>query len=449
MKKPFDVMADFLWHPRWAVSRPMIQRLVWFLRYPFALFRDSLRGELNLRAMSLVYTTMLSLVPLIALSFSLLKAFEFHYEIGPVLANVLAPLGPKAEELSTKIIAFVDNVQGAALGSVGLAFLVFTVISMVKKVEESFNFVWQVTKSRSLARRFSEFMSLIIVAPVLMLVALSLLGTLSVDAVTSRLLQYHWIAEGTVWLSQWIPVALICAAFTFLYGFIPNTKVSAKAALVGGVCGGILWTMAGKVFQAVVASSTQYTAIYSTFAIVIIALIWLYIGWLILLIGAKISFYVQNPQYLRHGRQRLQIGTAKRERLAIALMIHVARNFQSASTGAGINEIAAQLHVTGNLLAPIANRLETAGLLTKTEEAKLIPARALSNIKLLEVISAVRFSEQHDDLISATGHPGPADESVNTIMNQMNQSITEVLGETTLHDLMQEGVTPPSPLTGG
>ncbi len=438
MKKPFDVIADFLWNPRWVTSTPMVQRLVWFLRYPFALLRDALKGELNLRAMSLVYTTILSLVPLIALSFSLLKAFEFHYEIGPVLANVLAPLGPKAAELSARIIAFVDNVQGAALGSVGLAVLVFTVVSMVQKVEESFNFVWQVTKSRSLVRRFSEFMSLIIVAPVLMLVVLGILGTLSVDAVTSRLLQYEWIAEGTVWLSQWIPFVLICTAFTFLYGFIPNTKVSLKAAVIGGVCGGVLWTLAGKIFQAVVASSTQYTAIYSTFAIVILALIWLYLGWLILLIGAKVSFYAQNPQYLRHGRQRLQIGTAKRERLAIALMIRVARNFQTATTGAGINEIAAQLHVTGNLLAPIAQRLETAGLLTKTEEGKLIPARALSNIKLMEVISSVRYSERHDHHISSTGHPGPTDEAVNTIMESINQSIKGVLGEKTLHDLMQE-----------
>lgn len=437
MKTPFVLIADFLWHPRWAQATPMIQRLVWFVRYPFALLRDALKGELNLRAMSLVYTTMLSLVPLIALSFSLLKAFEFHYELGPVLTNLLAPLGPKAAELSANIIGFVDNVKGAALGSVGLGFLIFTVISMVQKVEESFNFVWQVTKSRSLVRRVSEFMSLILVAPVLMLVALGLLGTLSVDAVTGWLLQYEWIAGGTVWLSQWIPLLLICTAFTFLYGFIPNTRVTVKAAVIGGCCGGLFWTLAGKVFQAVVAGSAQYTAIYSTFAIVIIALIWLYIGWLILLVGAKISFYVQNPQYLRHGRQRLQIGTALRERLAIAVMIRVARNFQSEHTGAGVNQLAAQLHVTGNLLAPIAEQLEKAGLLTKTADSNLVPARALSTISLVEVINSVRISE-HDLALSATGHPGPADDAVNTIMATIDGSISAVLGEQTLQDLMTQ-----------
>ncbi|MFK8031538.1 MAG: YhjD/YihY/BrkB family envelope integrity protein [Gammaproteobacteria bacterium] len=435
MKNPLTLVTDFLWHPRWTRADPMIQRLVRLLRYPFALIRDSLHGELNLRAMSLVYTTMLSLVPLIALSFSLLKAFEFHYELGPILISILAPLGAKAGELSSNIINFVDNVQGAALGSVGLAFLIFTVISMVQKVEESFNFVWQVTKSRSIVRRVSEFMSLILVAPVLMLVALGLLGTLSADAITSWLLQYDWIKGGTVWLSQWIPLLLISTAFSFLYGFMPNTKVTAKAAIVGGVCGGILWTLAGKIFQSVVAGSAQYTAIYSTFAIVIIALIWLYIGWLILLIGAKISFYAQNPQYLRHGRQRLQIGTAKRERLAIALMIRVARNFQSVSTGANINEIAAQLHVTGNLLAPIAQRLEKDGLITRTADAKLIPARALGTITLIEVVNSVRVSN-HDRHISATGHPGPTDDAVNDIMNSIDDSISSVLGTTTLHDLM-------------
>ncbi|MEM7082867.1 MAG: YhjD/YihY/BrkB family envelope integrity protein [Pseudomonadota bacterium] len=438
MKHPFVAIADFLWHPRWARSSPIIQRTMWFLRYPYALLRDALRGELNLRAMSLVYTTILSLVPLIALSFSMLKAFEFHYELSPVLNNILAPLGPKAAELSQRIISFVDNVQGAALGSVGLAFLIFTVISMVQKVEESFNFVWQVTKSRSLVRRFSEFLSLIMVAPVLMLVALGLLGTLSVDAVTSRLLQYEWIADGTVWLSQWVPLLIICAAFTFLYGFIPNTRVTLRAAVVGGVFGGVVWTLAGKVFQAVVASSAQYTAIYSTFAIVIVALIWLYIGWLILLVGAKISFYAQNPQYLRYGRQRLEIGTAKRERLAIAIMVRVARNFQSEKTGANINQIAAQLHVTGNLLAPIAQRLEESGLLNKTAEAQLIPARALAKIKLLDVVNAVRISQRHDHALSVTGHPGPVDDAVNTIMGNIDSSIEQTLGITTLQDLMTD-----------
>lgn len=437
MKNLFTIIADFLWHPRFATSSPMIQRLVWFMRYPFALLRDALQGELNLRAMSLVYTTILSLVPLIALSFSLLKAFEFHYELGPVLVNILAPLGPKAAELSERIIGFVDNVKGAALGSVGLAFLIFTVISMVQKVEESFNFVWQVTKSRSLVRRVSEFMSLIIVAPVLMLVALGLLGRLSVDAVTSWLLQYQWIAGSTLWLSQWIPFLLICLAFTFLYGFIPNTKVTFRAAAIGGLCGGLMWTLAGKVFQAVVTGSAQYTAIYSTFAIVIIALIWLYIGWLILLVGAKVSFYAQNPQYLRHGRQRQQIGTARRERLAIALMVRVARNFQSDTTGAGMNTIAGQLHVTGNLLQPIAQRLESAGLLTKTADDCLIPARALSTIRLLDVVNAVRVS-RHDQTLSATGHPGPSDDAVTHIMATIDTSIASVLGERTLHDLMAE-----------
>ncbi|MFK7886308.1 MAG: YihY/virulence factor BrkB family protein, partial [Gammaproteobacteria bacterium] len=161
----YDTIDQLLWRSRTDEPRALtlLRRTA---RYPYAIARDALEGQLTMRAMSLVYTTLLSIVPLIALSFSILKAFDVHYQIEPLLKHFLNPLGAEqATELTGKVTEFVENVRGVALGSVGLLLLLYTVVSMVQKVEESVNYVWQVERTRSLARRFSEYLSILLIAP--------------------------------------------------------------------------------------------------------------------------------------------------------------------------------------------------------------------------------------------------------------------------------------------
>ena len=153
----FEPPESLIGKPLWTLAR--------ILRYPYALVRDVMRGDLTLRAMSLIYTTLLSIVPLIALSFSVLKGLGYHRDLEPVLYSFLEPLGDRAYELTAQVMGFVDNVRGGVLGSIGLVFLLYTVISMVQKVEESFNFVWRVEQPRSLGRRFSEYLCVMVVGP--------------------------------------------------------------------------------------------------------------------------------------------------------------------------------------------------------------------------------------------------------------------------------------------
>jgi membrane protein len=152
--------------PRWKA---------WFLRtlrLLLALVRDISEGELTLRAMSLVYTTLLSLVPLLAVSFSVLKAFGVHNQIEPMLMQFLAPFGPKGREIAFKIVEFVENMKVGILGAVGLALLLYTVVGLIQKIENAFNFTWHVKQSRSLPQRFSGYLSVIIIGPVLVFSAL-------------------------------------------------------------------------------------------------------------------------------------------------------------------------------------------------------------------------------------------------------------------------------------
>ena len=133
------------------------------LRNLWAVLRDIMSGQLTLRAMSLVYTTLLSIVPLIAVSFSVLKGFGVHKELEKYLYGVLEPLGAKGVEITDQVMALVNSVNGSVLGGIGLAFFVYTAISMVQKIEESFNYVWYVTKPRSFATRVVEYSTVLIV----------------------------------------------------------------------------------------------------------------------------------------------------------------------------------------------------------------------------------------------------------------------------------------------
>ena len=272
-------------------------------RYGYALAREALDGQLSLRAMSLVYTTMLAVVPLLAFSFSVLKGLGFHRQMEPMLAQFLSPLGEKGAELTGNVIRFVDNVQGTALAGLSLGFLLFTVLSMAQKVEDSFNFVWRVDRPRSFGRRFSEYLSVMLVGPVVMTFAMGITASITSTTLMQRIAAVEPLGTGIVMLGKMFPYLLVIGAFTFLYGFVPNTRVRLRSAGVGGLVAGILWAAGGSLFAQFVAAATRTEAIYSGFAIVIVAMLWLYLSWLVLLYGAQLAFYHQNPGYLKIGRR--------------------------------------------------------------------------------------------------------------------------------------------------
>ncbi len=231
------------------------------------LTRQLVKGQLNLRAMSLVYTTLLSIVPLLAVSFSVLKGFGVHNQIEPALMNFLAPLGPRGKEISDNIIAFVENVRVGVLGSLGLLFLLYTVVSLIQKVESAFNYVWQVERLRGLAQRFSSYLSVILIGPVLVFTALGVTATAMNNALVQELMSVEPFGDLIVSVSGFVPYLLVIGAFIFIYMFIPNTRVKFLPAFGGGLVAGILWQSSGWAFAAFIASSSNYAAIYSSFAI--------------------------------------------------------------------------------------------------------------------------------------------------------------------------------------
>lgn len=376
--------------PEHALGKP-IQPLVKLLRYPYALARDLATGQLNLRAMSLVYSTLLSIAPLLALAFSVLKGLGYDQDLEVVLYAFLEPIGDRASELTARIMGFVNSVRGDVLGTLGLAFLIYTVISAIQKVEECFNYIWQVEKPRSWARRFSEYLSVMIIGPVFVVALVALLQS-NVIAFIARITGIAWTLQHIQHLASFLAIS---AGLTFLYRFIPNTEVRFSAAAIGGLVAGALWTTGGVLFTRFVASSTQAALIYAGFAIVIVALIWLYMSWLILLLGAQVAFYVQHPQTLRNGHHVVNLTAALCERLGLSVMYLVARDYRSGIPRWTLNELSDHFGVPASALKPVIETLESHELLTTTETERYVPGRDPGHIALSEILHALRNDERN------------------------------------------------------
>lgn len=399
-------------------------------RFAYALLRDLSHGDLSLRAMSLVYTTMLAVVPLLAFGFALMKGLGLHRDLAPVLEGYLAPLGPRASEITDHVIGFVDNVSGSTLASVSVAILLFSALSMAQKVESSFNFVWRVDRPRSFARRFSEYLSVMLVGPLLMSVAMGFIATLASTAARTRIGRIEIVGAWLTAFSGLVPYLLVIASFSFLYVFVPNTRVRLVPAVIGGAFAGVLWAGGGSLLASFVLSVSRTEAIYSGFAIVIVAMAWLYLSWLILLLGAQLAFYVQNQDYLPLGARTARPSNALRERLALSVMLLVGRDFERPGHGWRIESLAANIRVPRHLLEPVVSALTEAGLLTRTNEQRLIPARDPRGIGLVDVLAVVRNGERsppaHEDW-SAT---------VDAIAADVERAIGDSLGDRTLADIV-------------
>ncbi|NNF52536.1 MAG: YihY/virulence factor BrkB family protein [Gammaproteobacteria bacterium] len=400
-------------------------------RYIVALFRDMLDGQLTLRAMSLVYTTLLSLVPLLALSFSVLKGFGVHRQVQPLLFRLAEPLGPKGEELAANLVGFVDNVRVDVLGSVGLAFLLYMVISLVRKIEDGFNHIWRVRPSTNFATRMSAYISVILIGPVLIFTALGLIASISSNTLVQKLLAIEPFGTSLLLAGKLVPFILVIAAFLFIYIFIPNNRVQFTSALTGAAVAGVLWSTTIFLFSGFAASTTRYDAIYSGFAVLILFMILLYLNWLILLLGAQISFYHQNPQFLRSGRARIYLSNRLREELALLVMYLVGEDFSRGQRRWTANGLSARIGLPGDALWYVINALQSAELLIESEDDKLLPGRDLQSIRVVDIVRAVRSAPdaQHGGIdLSA-----PAVES---LMSRIDKAIDGCVGEQNLRELV-------------
>lgn len=435
VKRLNDFFSRELWHIDVSSHDTFRAFLIKLLRLLYASVREFREGELTLRAMSLVYTTLLSLVPLLAFSFSVLKAFGVHNQLEPLLYNFLSPLGPQGNEIAQKILEFVERTKVGVLGSIGLAMLVYTVISLIHKIEEALNHIWKIEKSRSFARRFSDYISIILIGPVLVFTAIGLTATVQSNAIVQRLLSMEPLGTFIVILGKLLPYIFVSAVFTFIYILIPNTKVKFTSALLGGLVAGVLWQTIGWVFASFVVSSTKYTAIYSGFAVVILFLIWVYLSWLTLLIGADISFCHQNLKFLTLKKEAFNLSGKLKEKLSVLIMFLIGYNFYHDKDRWTLGALVDHLGLPPEPIQNTLTQLVDKKLIIETVDdiPSYLPARDIETIKLKEILDTARNNKE---VSKAIENRLSSITEVDAVLERVDDSIESALGEQTVKSLV-------------
>jgi len=430
-----ELFDQLLWNIQLKKVNKFKAFLIRALRIFYGTFQDLKSGMPSLRAMSLVYTTLLSIVPLLAVSFSVLKGFGAHNSLEPALVSLLEPLGDKGLQISNQIISFVDNMKVGVLGSVGLLFLIVTVLSLVKKIENAFNATWNIRVSRNLMQRFSNYLSVILIGPLLLFTSAGITASFNSSAVVDKFLSMEPFGSIILFFGAITPYVLTTLSFTLIYLLIPNTRVQLKSALYGAASTTILWKLVGKLFTMFIVNSTNYTAIYSSFAILIIFMIWIYMSWLIILTGASITFYHQHPERISNKSKIIRLSSRLREKLALTIMQLIAHNFHHNKPGWTIQTLSKNTGISEHALMILMPALLEKSLITTTgkHNDQYLPCSSLENISLEDIINAARNAEEShslrpDDVESA--------QQVNETAACIDKAIAEAIKGKTLKDLI-------------
>lgn len=440
MRRPWAAAWRYLGHGLWTMdagrAAPARRLGIHLLRLSIVAVRASRDGLLNLRAMGLVYSTLLSLVPLLAVAFSVLKAFGAQYQIRPLLEHTLAPLGAQREQIAERIVQFVTNTQVGVLGALGVAGLLYTVLSLMDRVEDALNHVWHARRARGLARKFTDYLSMLLAGPVLVFAAFALIASA----------QSHWMVQWILAATRLeslvllitgylLPVVLLATAFFLLYRLVPNTEVSTTSALVGGVVAAVLWHLAGVAFTAFLSGSTRYAVIYSGFAGIMIFLIWLYIGWLIVLVGAEVGYFHQYPRSYVEARARH--GALYREWIALAVVGEVTRRFLGGEPPSRLSAVARMIGAPLAHMLPIVDDLVARRILLRSAEPEgLTLATSPDHVTVADVLDVVRDPAAVDAPALAVAADAGA-----KVLRRRDAVVRDALEQTSLRAL----VDPPGP----
>ena len=331
-----------------------------------ALIRDLKEGNLKIHASGLAYVTIVTIAPLLAISFSILKGLGIHNQMEPLIINFLDPLGAQGQDIAEKIITFVDNIKVGVLGSVGLTILVFGVMSMMGKIEVAFNDIWRVRQKRSVVQRTRDYFSVLFIGPLFMSLSVAMTEMFSNKNFLTAKFGINFSDKFLNPVTEMIPYALFVFAFTALYMFMPNTQVKLIPAAIGGLLAAVMWKFMGQLFGVFVVGAGNYAAIYSAFAALMLLMIWIYLGWLIVLIGAAMAYYIQNPSSQKIARHFRALSGRVREKAALLVCAEIGRAFYACKPPLSLHTLSRRVQLPSIVIADIVETLFKAGILAPT-----------------------------------------------------------------------------------
>lgn len=338
---------------------------------------------------ALSYTTVLSIVPLLAVAFAVTKGLGLYN--APSVRELLLRALAGRPEVVDRILEYIQNTNVKTLGAVGTALLVFTSISLLTTIESALNDIWKVRQARGPWSRFTNYAALIVICPLFLFASLSATATIQSSALVQKLLSYEVVTSLYLTALSVLPYLSIWAAFFLVYKFLPNTAVSAKSALIGALSGGTLWQLLQWVYLKYQFGMAGYNAIYGSFAQIPLLLVWLYLSWAVVLLGAEIShasgdFAASLDMGLyRHASQ------ADRQTLALALILDLASMAAARQAPPPLPELARSLDLPPEAAADLCEALADKGLLLRLAgpTPAYAPAAPPDHVRAREILDAL------------------------------------------------------------
>jgi membrane protein len=386
-----DGKRGFFSHRLWELDPALLPRAkgkwVRALQLATALLNNFVQDGCLTRAAALSFTTLLSFVPLFALAFSVLKGFGVQNRLGPL---ILQQVAAGSEVVVARVITYINNTNVGSLGAIGLVALLATAINMLGSVEATFNAIWGVSATRTFYRKFSDYLSVLVIAPLLLLAATSITGSLQSKSMVQWLLQRTYLGDLLLFLLQLAPYLSVWGALFLLYIFMPNTKIRYGSAFFGAVVAGTLWELAQWAYIHFQIGMGNYNAVYGTLAALPILMVWINVNWLIVLLGMEIVTLHQNLSTFRREMRGDRVSQSLKETVALALLRHVAIAFHRGEDAWSAETLSVRLAIPLRVVRQILVELKEAGFVVATGGETYLPSRELDQIFLKEVILSLR-----------------------------------------------------------
>ncbi|MCA1906708.1 MAG: YihY/virulence factor BrkB family protein [Desulfarculus sp.] len=424
----------WLWRP----ARPTAGLGLWAhlaLQVLYLATRGAYLNRLPFQANALTFITLLGLVPALAISFAVAKGFGFAEALQKLLIE--NEFMASQADIFRQIITYVERTEVRTLGVVGLAVLLLTLLWTISSVEETFNQVWEAPGQRSLLRRFTDYLSILVICPLLVLASTALWAGFSSHAVVRWLLDLPAVGQVAETGLNLGPFLLLTAAFVFIYLFLPNTRVPVWSALLAGVVAAGLWWAMQSLYIYFQVGVARYNAIYGGFASLPLFFVWMQVSWMVLLFGNELA---RAHHVCRHGPLPRAVGEpldpAQRQVLGTRLMLRVARSFYAGRRPPTVVDLARETGQPVRAVAETLAALIAAGLLHPPDaEQRLFPARSLATIRLADVTVALRGVVREPDPASAD----PGEARALALLGQADQASLEPLGRVSLLSLVENG----------
>jgi len=355
--------------------------------------------KISVYAGSLVYITLLSLVPTLALSFSILHGLGVQNQLEPLLLELLAPIGERSGEVVSSILQFVNNTSVQALGMLGVGMILYSGISMVLKLEFALNQIWGVKETRSIFRRISYYLTMLLLGPVTFFISMAFMGSIDELSFMKPLLEFQYFSVPYYFLINIVPFLIIVFALFMLYMVVPNHPVTAKSAIYAAIITALSWKLSGWVFSMFIATSVNYNIIYSSFAVVIIFIVWIYMTWLIILAGAMVCSQIQYAHF--RIRRDLQSLNFRNERMIrVLILFKICRAYFSEQNPVTVADLVDYAKLPVHDIYKILDEFNETKLIIlarKKERQVVLPGSKINVLSLGEVLTALDISEQEID----------------------------------------------------